>query len=119
MYQWVISTLLVAVITIITTILTVKSTMRGYIISPQAKGKLTSKARRYSFVILESFLLLWALFWLIYNAQDDGKPITRGLVVALSFYSCMVVLSGLLLMIGIGWIYVTRGLTAQDKTISD
>lgn len=83
MYQWVISTLIVAVITVITTILTVKSTMRGYIVSPAAKGRLTSKARRYGELVITGLgavlgIILLGIF------VTESTPITRVTIVKIS-----------------------------------
>lgn len=83
MYQWVISTLIVAVITVITTILTVKSTMRGYIVSPAAKGKLTSRARRYGELVFTGLgMVLGIILLTIY--LSESTPITRVTIVKIS-----------------------------------
>ena len=83
MYQWVISTLIVAVITVITTILTVKSTMRGYIVSPAAKGRLTSKARRYGDIVFTGFGVVLGIL-LLAAYLSESTPITRVTILKIS-----------------------------------
>lgn len=84
MYQWLIQTLIIAVITIITTILTVKSTMRGYIVSPEAKGKLTSSARRYGETVFLGLVTLLSAVGLVFYLNRD-EPLTRFTVFGISF----------------------------------
>jgi hypothetical protein len=77
MYQWVISTLIVAVITVITTILTVKTTTRGYIINPTVKGELTRIAKRYGEIVVHGAALIVVVVALTQFVFYENTPITR------------------------------------------